>query len=535
MPRSLAVYTSNGKQRDYSVPFTYIKREYVRVIGTQFDEKGRRIGSGVPLDFTWINNGLVRLNKPYPAGGRVSIERWTYAESSLVDYQGATTVTEEDLDLGDRQGLHVGQEARDRLEGVNVEIEALRERDDELEDRIEEIDRLRLPRHHASQHFATGDDPIPPAAIGALTSPPDDGKAYLATGLGWLEYIHKESDGTGARVVVQAHRFSSDGVATSFPVHHTLNSENVAVQTFDADTGERVYFGERVDGVDCVTLTSGAPLPAGKTIRVLLFAPGDGNDGGGTSDHAELTNRDAADQHPQSAITGLADDLEEIRSALDDKADEADMLARLQTKANAASLAGKADVGHTHAAATAEAAGFLSAADKAKLDGLDAGSDDPTVPVGAILPFAGPYAPTGYLFCDGALYAKADWPELYAAIGDAWKKTGDADATKFRLPDMRGRTAVGVGQGDGLTGRLLGDKGGEEAHVLTITEMPSHDHPLNMSGVLVATGPSQGAASYAAGSLGSAKATGGNAAHNTMQPFAAVNFIIKAKTGGVGV
>ena len=122
--------------------------------------------------------------------------------------------------------------------------------------------------------------------------------------------------------------------------------------------------------------------PPGDGKKYLVAATGyveyiapTGDGGSGTTDHSELVNRDAPDQHPQSAIQHLEPDLETIRADIAAKADEADMLARLQTKADAASLAGKADANHAHAAATAEAAGFLSAADKAKLDGLDARVD----------------------------------------------------------------------------------------------------------------------------------------------------------------
>lgn len=62
-------------------------------------------------------------------------------------------------------------------------------------------------------------------------------------------------------------------------------------------------------------------------------------------------------------------------------------------------------------------------------------------PAGAILPFGGTAAPTGYLLCDGSSKLRADYPALYAAIGTAF---GTADGTHFNLPDFRGRFLRGV-------------------------------------------------------------------------------------------
>ena len=69
------------------------------------------------------------------------------------------------------------------------------------------------------------------------------------------------------------------------------------------------------------------------------------------------------------------------------------------------------------------------------------------VPVGCAIPdFSKPTAdvPANFLVCDGSQILQASYPELYARLGDTW---GTADAGKFRLPDMRGRVAVGTGTG----------------------------------------------------------------------------------------
>lgn len=71
----------------------------------------------------------------------------------------------------------------------------------------------------------------------------------------------------------------------------------------------------------------------------------------GTFDHTQLVNRDVADQHPQSAVTGLSDDLTAIRGNIATKADASALDNYATTAALTSALSGKANVSHTHAIA----------------------------------------------------------------------------------------------------------------------------------------------------------------------------------------
>jgi len=85
-------------------------------------------------------------------------------------------------------------------------------------------------------------------------------------------------------------------------------------------------------------------------------------------------------------------------------------------------------------------------------------------PAGMVTPYAGSTAPAGWLLCAGQSLLRADYPNLFAAIGGTY---GAVDATHFSLPDMRGRTAVGVDPGTGRIGAYvagaLGSSGGQES------------------------------------------------------------------------
>lgn len=92
-----------------------------------------------------------------------------------------------------------------------------------------------------------------------------------------------------------------------------------------------------------------------------------------------------------------------------------------------------------------------------------------TFPAGIIQMWAGPSAPTGWLFCDGSAVARATYPTLFANIGTTWG-AGDGSLT-FNLPNFHDYMPIGAGNLYALAA-----SGGEATHTLTSAEMPSHSH-----------------------------------------------------------
>lgn len=148
----------------------------------------------------------------------------------------------------------------------------------------------------------------------------------------------------------------------------------------------------------------------------------------------------------------------------------------------------------------------------------------PSVPTGAMMPFGASTIPSGWLLCDGSAVSRATYAALFAVIGTTFG-VGNGSST-FNLPGLPGRTPIGAGQGQDLTNRALAAVGGEETHVLTVNEMPAHNHQNSNQGVIDGTTHNAIQSGNAYGTT-YPQSNGGGLAHNNMQPWLAVNYIIK--------
>ena len=161
------------------------------------------------------------------------------------------------------------------------------------------------------------------------------------------------------------------------------------------------------------------------------------------------------------------------------------------------------------------------------------------MPTGAVLPYAGSSAPTGFLLCYGQAISRSTYADLFSAISTTYG-TGDGSST-FNVPDLRGRVVAGqddmggssgdnlTGLSGGVNGDTLGATGGSETHTLTTAQMPAHTHTVtaheNPGGTGDSNGSEGGDSSYDRSSTTSS--TGGGDAHNNVQPTIILNYIIK--------
>jgi len=184
----------------------------------------------------------------------------------------------------------------------------------------------------------------------------------------------------------------------------------------------------------------------------------------------------------------------------------------------------------------------------------EAGAAAP-LPSGMHAPFAGSTAPVGWLLSDGSAVSRTTYSGLFAAIGTTYG-IGD-NSTTFNLPNLKGRAVVGVDAAQ-TEFDALGETGGAKTHTLTESQMPSHTHIQDQHthiqnahshgiqrnslqansggsaaiyGLQVNTGTdvstTQSVIPTNQNTTATNQNTGGGGAHNNLQPYIAMNYIIK--------
>ena len=140
--------------------------------------------------------------------------------------------------------------------------------------------------------------------------------------------------------------------------------------------------------------------------------------------------------------------------------------------------------------------------------------------IGEVICYAGPTSPDpNWLLCDGSSLGRADYPDLFDAIGTIY---GATDSTHFNIPDLSDRVIASPGT------NAVGTYYGEAMHTLTNGEVPSHSHGyVPAIGALINGGLEAPAAAALPGTALTA-ASGGGGAHNNVQPTLAMNYLIVA-------
>jgi microcystin-dependent protein len=130
---------------------------------------------------------------------------------------------------------------------------------------------------------------------------------------------------------------------------------------------------------------------------------------------------------------------------------------------------------------------------KSDIAALQARLDDSNntgVVTGTMVPWTGMIVPDGYLLCDGAEYLMDTYPNLAAKLMTMYCPGGMCTTTMhFRVPDMRGRVPAGKKDTPGsVFDQTMGSTTGVETHILTLAQMPVHNHAIGIVGMTNAGG-----------------------------------------------
>jgi microcystin-dependent protein len=99
------------------------------------------------------------------------------------------------------------------------------------------------------------------------------------------------------------------------------------------------------------------------------------------------------------------------------------------------------------------------------------------IPVGAIFPHTSVMIPPGYLACNGATLSQSEYGDLYNVIGSSYN-VGTEPSGTFRIPSLTARIPVGFSSSE-TEFTPLGKYGGTEEHLLTVDELATHTHTQN--------------------------------------------------------
>jgi microcystin-dependent protein len=141
------------------------------------------------------------------------------------------------------------------------------------------------------------------------------------------------------------------------------------------------------------------------------------------------------------------------------------------------------------------------------------------------------FAPKGWALCNGQLMPINQNQALFSLLGTTY---GGDGRINFGLPDLQGRTPIHMGQG-----HTMGERGGEQAHTLSIAELPTHPHTMVGTNTVGAVAPPlnnilantpaliyDGPKNFTSLQPGTIANTGGSQAHLNMQPFLTLTFCI---------
>lgn len=112
MASTIAIYTGDGTTTDFTVPFDYLAKKFVKVsVGLTVLEGGDY--GDTSKDYYFLDKTTVRLKTAPEAGAEVKIRRYTSATDRVASFKDASILKASDLDTSSVQTIHIAEEGRD--------------------------------------------------------------------------------------------------------------------------------------------------------------------------------------------------------------------------------------------------------------------------------------------------------------------------------------------------------------------------------------------------------------------------------------
>lgn len=520
-------------QTDFTFTFPYLEDEHIKV----------EIDGVDTTDFTVVATPTAKvvLDTGLSAAAAVRVRRRSAPNENLVDFVNGSVLTEAELDLSYRHNRYLAEEIAElndqslQIENGGTEWNAKTKRIKNVGTAVDSTDAVtKVYLDNKVAQVSTGATQPPLKWVFSATSGTNN--TYTVTGaevLGDTAY-EVSIDGLIKEPTVEYTVDPSTDTLTIIP--NMTGSEDIVViqRGFGVAIAGTVGTNSLVDGsVTNTKLASGAvtnaKLASGAVTSDKISktdtnfnVQSNGNVGIGTTSPDAIMHLT-----PDSDVKGLRVDVPNGSTAPAVQFRYNNVI-KAQLLANGKSYfnGGDVGIGTTNPTHALDVTGDLNITGDYKVNGTNL----QTVPTGTVSAFAGSAAPTGYALCDGSAVNRTAQAALFSVIGTTYG-IGDGSTT-FNLPDLRGRVIAGLGESLlGADADTLGEDNGlianTKEHTLTEAEMPSHTHS---SGLSATSSTIQYPGVIGSGNklvTATTTPTGGDSAHNNVQPTIILNYIIK--------
>lgn len=384
-------YLGGENQSVFPIPFPFLASAHIRARITDADGKSRALVAGTEYAINMIsdeNGELILLNDALAPGWSLTVTRLVpITQDVLFHNQGPNSPGA--IELAADKLTMIAQQLDERINGCLAAPEGVSAEDlsEELVNSAEKILQLRQEIAEAKKDIAAKADKghghvlsdVEALQQGLAGKVDTDAFSLALSKKADISSLLEKADVSQLELKadsVHAHSLDEvNGLVTALENKLDADDPRLDGLAKPASHAETHFLNgeDRIRPEDIGSLS--APPADGKSYLAAAggwveYIPssgggegGEGEAGSGTMDHSLLLNRSAADQHPQSAIQYLSDDLAAIRADQDTLAETDVVLS--------ARLAGKAEKAELPGPASAERDGLLSAADKVKIDGMD--------------------------------------------------------------------------------------------------------------------------------------------------------------------
>lgn len=120
MANTLIIYKGDGATTEYTIPFDYLKKTFVKVILDTRELQGGN-QSDPSAEYYFLDARTIKLKTAPPSGTQLTIRRFTSESERVVSFNDGSVFKAKDLDVSQVQAFHIASEARDIINDALIQ------------------------------------------------------------------------------------------------------------------------------------------------------------------------------------------------------------------------------------------------------------------------------------------------------------------------------------------------------------------------------------------------------------------------------